>query len=112
MTDLKNTAPIRLAVMPGDGIGPEITAQTLDVLREADRLLQLGLDFEEVQIGHAALKRERTTFPEAAFEVAKAADGIILGPVSHNDYPPAAEGGINPSGALRKRLPPFAHHRP
>src|SRR6185295_8175513 len=112
MTGLKNTAPIRLAVMPGDGIGPEITAATLDVLRAADRLLQLGFEFEEVTIGHAALKRERTTFPEAAFAAAKAADGIILGPVSHNDYPPAAEGGINPSGALRKRLDLFANIRP
>ena len=53
-----------------------------------------------------------TTFPESAFEAAKAADGIILGPVSHNDYPPADKGGINPSGALRKRLDLFANIRP
>jgi 3-isopropylmalate dehydrogenase len=35
-----------------------------------------------------------------------------LGPVSHNDYPPADKGGINPSGALRKRLDLFANIRP
>ena len=37
---------------------------------------------------------------------------MILGPVSHNDYPPVEKGGINPSGALRKRLDLFANIRP
>src|SRR5207302_6709398 len=35
-----------------------------------------------------------------------------LGPVSHNDYPPVADGGLNPSGELRKRLDLFANIRP
>jgi isocitrate/isopropylmalate dehydrogenase len=112
MADPKNISSIRLCVMPGDGIGPEITAATLGVLREADRLLRLGLEFHEVTVGHEALKRGGTTFPETAFEAAKAADGVILGPVSHNDYPPVEKGGINPSGALRKRLDLFANIRP
>jgi isocitrate/isopropylmalate dehydrogenase len=112
MAVFKNTSPIRLAVMPGDGIGPEITAATLAVLREADRLLQLGLEFTEVSVGLGPLKAQGTTFPEAAFDAAKAADGVILGPVSHNDYPPVDKGGINPSGALRKRLDLYANIRP
>jgi isocitrate/isopropylmalate dehydrogenase len=37
---------------------------------------------------------------------------VILGPVSHNDYPPVAEGGLNPSGELRKRLDLYANIRP
>jgi 3-isopropylmalate dehydrogenase len=98
--------------MPGDGIGPEITAATLGVLREADRLLQIGFEFTTVEIGLGPLRTQGTTFPESAFEAAKAADGVILGPVSHNDYPPVAQGGINPSGALRKRLDLYANIRP
>jgi isocitrate/isopropylmalate dehydrogenase len=101
-----------LVVMPGDGIGPEITAATLQVLREVNRLLKLGLSFEEQTIGLAALKAQGTTLPEPAFEAAKRADGVILGPVSHNVYPPADKGGINPSGALRKRLDLYANVRP
>ena len=109
----RNTAaPVRLVVMPGDGIGPEITAATLAVLRTLDGLLALNLAFEDIPIGLATLKSLGTTLPDAAFERAKAADGVILGPVSHQDYPPAAEGGINPSGALRKRLDLFANIRP
>src|SRR5688572_14391829 len=101
-----------LVVMPGDGIGPEITAATLHVAREVDRLLSLGFTFEEVPIGFEALKKHGTTFPDSSFEAGKRADGVILGPVSHNDYPPAAKGGLNPSGEMRKRLDLYANIRP
>lgn len=103
---------VHLVVMQGDGIGPEITAATLRVLQEADRLLGLGLAFEPVPIGHEALRTHRTTLPDASFVAAQRADGVILGPVSHNEYPPVAKGGLNPSGELRKRLDLFANIRP
>jgi isocitrate/isopropylmalate dehydrogenase len=101
-----------LVVMEGDGIGPEISAATIAVLREADRRFGLGLAFTTTTIGLAALRQQGTTFPLAAFEAARSADGVILGPVSHNDYPAVAEGGLNPSGELRKRLDLFANIRP
>jgi isocitrate/isopropylmalate dehydrogenase len=102
----------RLVVMEGDGIGPEISAATLEVLRAADRSFGLGLKFTTASIGLTALRLQGTTFPTAAFEAAQSADGVILGPVSHNDYPGVAEGGLNPSGELRKRLDLFANIRP
>jgi isocitrate/isopropylmalate dehydrogenase len=104
--------PVRLVVMAGDGIGPEITAATLDVLRALDRRLALGLAFEEVPIGLAALKAHGSTLPDASFAAARGADGVILGPVSHNEYPPVAQGGLNPSGEMRRRLDLFANIRP
>ncbi len=107
-----NTSPLRLCVMHGDGIGPEITVATLGVLRAAAKRWQIDFAFDEVKIGLEPLKTEGTTFPEASFAAASAADGVILGPVSHNDYPPADQGGVNPSGALRKRLDLFANIRP
>ena len=107
-----SSAPVRIVVMEGDGIGPEITAATMAVLRAADRIFELGLAFAPVSIGLAALHAQGTTLPEAAVEAARAADGVILGPVSHNDYPPVAQGGLNPSGELRKRLDLFANIRP
>jgi isocitrate/isopropylmalate dehydrogenase len=103
---------VRLVVLPGDGIGPEITAATLHVLSAADRAYGLDLQFEEASVGFAALKAHGTTLPDASFEKAKSAGGVILGPVSHNDYPPVAQGGLNPSGELRKRLDLFANIRP
>jgi isocitrate/isopropylmalate dehydrogenase len=103
---------IHLLVMEGDGIGPEISAATVVVLREADRRFDLGLSFSEAQVGFTALRQQGTTFPAASLDAAKAADGVVLGPVSHNDYPPVAEGGLNPSGELRKRLDLYANIRP
>lgn len=104
--------PIQLLVLEGDGIGPEITAATIDVLRHVDELFGLGLTFEQADIGFASLKKDGTTFTPRVLDLAREADGIVLGPVSHNAYPAAAEGGLNPSGELRKHLDLFANIRP
>jgi isocitrate/isopropylmalate dehydrogenase len=103
---------MKIVVMPGDGIGPEITAATLRVLEKADKRFGLGLEFESHAIGLATLKSAGTTFPAQVLERCRAADGIVLGPVSHQDYPPRAQGGVNPSGELRIQLDLFANIRP
>jgi len=103
---------IKLLVLEGDGIGPDIMAATLGVLRAAERAFALKLTFESAAIGWAAHKREGSTFPAGVLAKAKAADGVLLGPVSHNEYPPVAQGGLNPSGELRKRLDLYANIRP
>jgi len=99
---------MKLVVLPGDGIGPEITAVTVAVLKK----LNLGLAFETHEIGHASLKKEGSTFPARVLEACRAADGIIIGPVSHLDYPPRAQGGANPSGDTRIALDLYANIRP
>src|SRR3954447_9290227 len=109
---MTNTSALRFAVLDGDGISPEIMAATLHVLRAAAAKWQFECTFDEVDVDLKPLAALGTTFPESAFTAAQAADGVILGPVSHNDYPPVEKGGINPSGALRKRLDPFANIRP
>ena len=103
---------IDLLVLEGDGIGPEITAATLAVLRAADTAFGLGLTFTPADIGWTAHQACGSTFPDAIETQAKAAPGVLLGPVSHNDYPPRVEGGLNPSGELRKRLDLYANIRP
>jgi 3-isopropylmalate dehydrogenase len=103
---------LNLLVLEGDGIGPEITAATLDVLRAAADRFALRVTFEHAAIGWAAHRAHGTTFPDAVYEKARSADGVVLGPVSHNDYPPRAEGGLNPSGELRRRLDLYANIRP
>ncbi|HEY5847628.1 MAG TPA: isocitrate/isopropylmalate family dehydrogenase [Microlunatus sp.] len=103
---------MRLLVLPGDGIGPEITAATLAVLEEVDRRLDLDLDMESRDIGFVALKSSGTTLPAWVLERVPEVDGVILGPVSHFDYPPRAEGGLNPSAELRTRFKLYANIRP
>ena len=103
---------MRIAVLPGDGIGPEICTATIEVLTAVNERLSLGLSFETQEIGLQALTRSGTTFPPAAKEACRAADGILLGPVSHAEYPPRSEGGINVSGELRISLDLHANIRP
>ena len=81
---------MRVAVLPGDGIGPEISAATLHVLDLANRHMSLGLVFETHEVGLECLKREGTTFPAAVRKACESADGILLGPVSHAEYPHAS----------------------
>jgi len=107
-SDRSNSA-VRLTVMAGDGIGPEITAATLAVLAAADRAFGLNLAFEEVAIGLAGLRTHGSTLPDESIARAKAADGVIMGPVSTFDYP---EGARNPSAEMRKRFELFANIRP
>src|SRR5487761_2677867 len=103
---------MRIAVLPGDGIGGEITAATLAVLNVVDEGLALGLQFETHAIGLASLKTAGTTFPPAVLEACRAADGILMGPVDQMSYPPREQGGLNPSGAMRIGLDLYANIRP
>lgn len=103
---------MHLVILPGDGIGPEICAATRSVLDLLNGRFGLGLTFESHDIGLGALAEDGTTFPKAAKDAAMAADGIILGPISHNDYPAKAEGGVNVSGDLRLSLDLYANIRP
>ena len=103
---------MKILALAGDGIGPEITAVTLEVLGRLDQRFELGLRFESREVGLASLKKAGTTFPEAVLAACRAADGIVLGPVSHHDYPPRAQGGLNPSGDLRIALDLYANIRP
>ena len=113
MSALKNSLdPVQILCLDGDGIGPEITAATRRVLQAVDDCFDLNLTFTSEDIGFVSLAASGTTFPDKVLDAAKAADGIVLGPASTNDYPPASEGGINPSGFLRKQLDLYANIRP
>jgi isocitrate/isopropylmalate dehydrogenase len=103
---------MKLLVLPGDGIGPEITAATLAVLEAADRRFDLNLSFEKQDIGLASLKKQGTTLPDGILQRAREVDGVILGPISHLEYPPADKGGLNPSALFRVKLDLYANVRP
>jgi len=109
---VKTNDPVEILCLEGDGIGPEITAATRRILLGVDQRFALGLTFTTHEIGFKSLKTSGTTFPEHVLEAARTADGIVMGPVSTFDYPPADEGGVNPSGFLRKHLDLYANIRP
>jgi 3-isopropylmalate dehydrogenase len=103
---------MQILVLPGDGIGPEISAATLRVMRRASEVANAPLAFETLDIGLASLAMTGTTLPPEVMARIPAVDGVILGPVSHYDYPSRAEGGINPSAELRVVFELYANVRP
>jgi 3-isopropylmalate dehydrogenase len=103
---------MRLLVLPGDGIGPEIARATLAVLRAADKRFKLRLDIVEDIVGHASLERHGTTVRDGLLDAACKADGLILGPTATFDFTDEAKGEINPSAYFRKNLDLFANIRP
>ena len=103
---------MHIVVLPGDGIGPEITAATSEVLRTVSERFQLGLVLEEHAVGHASLAQFGTTVRPDLLDLVKAADGLILGPTATFDFKDEARGEINPSRYFRKALDLFANIRP
>jgi 3-isopropylmalate dehydrogenase len=103
---------MKILVLPGDGIGPEITAATLAVLEKADSLFKLKLQIQSQDIGLKSLASEGTTLPEGVMQAVRAADGVVLGPLATYDYPAKEKGGLNPSAELRIGLDLYANVRP
>ena len=103
---------MNVLVLPGDDIGPEITAAAIGVLERANAVYSLGLDFVTREIGVASFKRIGTTLPDSIVEEALTADAVVLGPCGMTEYAPREKGGINVPGTIRKRLDLYANLRP
>jgi 3-isopropylmalate dehydrogenase len=103
---------MRLLLLPGDAIGPEITDATERVLRAVDTAFGLGLTIERRDIGWASHAAVGQTMPQDVLDRVGEVDGTVLGPVSHLDYPARAEGGWNPSAAIRSTYRLHSNIRP
>ncbi len=100
-----------IALLPGDGIGPEVIAEARRVL---EALAMPGLHFEEALVGGAAYKASGHPLPPETLELAKRADAILFGAVGDPDCD-ALERALRPEQAilgLRKELTLFANLRP
>ena len=101
---------MRIVVLPGDGIGPAITAVTVAALEAASKKFDLGITLDHDVTGLEGFKRHgKTVTPELVKKV-EAADGLLLGPTDTYVY--KGEGQINPSMFFRKHLDLFANIRP
>jgi 3-isopropylmalate dehydrogenase len=103
---------MKIVVLPGDGIGPETMAATLEVLAAASQRFDLGLAFEHDIAGHESLRKHGATVTPALLQRVKAADGLMLGPMATYDFKDEAKGEINPSKFFRKELDLYANIRP
>lgn len=103
---------MKIIVLPGDGIGPEIVEAAMTVLRAANSRFGLDLAFDFDEVGFASLEKHGTTLRQELLERAKTYDGVILGTQSHADYPKPEQGGRNVSAGFRIGLDLYANVRP
>ena len=101
---------MKIAVLPGDGIGTEIVAEAVRVLNALD----LKLEMETALVGGAAYEAHGHPLPEATLKLAKEADAVLFGAVGDWKYD-QLERALRPEQAilgLRKNLGLFANLRP
>ena len=103
---------MKILILPGDGIGAEITVATRLALEVLDRKFALGLEFVERDIGMAAIEKGLDPMPDAIMEEVRATPFTMLGPVSTMEYPPEAQHLPSPSSLIRDNLDLFANIRP
>ena len=103
---------MKILILPGDGIGAEITAVTRMALEVLDRKFGLGLDIVERDVGMASIEKGLDPMPDGVMEEVRATPFTILGPVSTMEYPPDAQGFPSPSLAIRDGLDLYANIRP
>lgn len=106
---------LKIAVLPGDGIGPEISVQGVEVMKSIARKFGHNIEFEEALVGAAAIDAVGDPFPEKTFEVCENSDAVFFSAVGDTrfDNNPAAK--VRPEQgllAMRKKLGLFANIRP
>jgi len=104
----------QIAVLPGDGIGPEVTAEALRVLAAVGDLFGYRFDFMEYPIGASAFARFGDPFPTATRDAVTQADAVFLGAVGDPALDRAPRHHRPEAGllALRKLLSVYANLRP
>jgi len=103
-----------ILVIPGDGIGPEIIAQTVRVLKQLQKSTDLSINLEYAELGGNAYDRTGSAMPDQTLEMAKASDAILFGAAGGPkwDTLPRADRPETALLRLRRELDLFANLRP
>jgi len=105
---------LKILIVAGDGIGPEVTSEAVRILRSVAELGGHDFEFREALIGGAAIKAQGTPLPTATLDAALESDAVLLGAVGGNEFnslPPdkRPEAGLL---QIRQALGGFANLRP
>ncbi len=105
----------KVLILPGDGIGPEISQEVNKVLIQVNQQYNLGIEFEQGLVGGAAIDQAGSAFPEQTWQQCQAADAILLacvGGPKWDSLPPAERPEIGGLLQIRSRLELFGNLRP
>ena len=107
---------LKIAALAGDGIGPEVMAEALKVLRAASKKFAFEIEVNEAPVGWAGIDASGKALPDATLAACKASDSILFGSVGLPDRDPTIPRDQRPERAallrLRKEFSLFANLRP
>lgn len=105
---------LNIALLPGDGIGPEVLAEGVKVLEATGDLFGLSLNLEHHDAGAGAYRKTGSPIPDTTLEACRAADAIFFGSVGLPDvtFRDGTEVGVEAGLQLRFQLDLFANIRP
>src|ERR1700749_2500902 len=104
-----------ILVIPGDGIGPEVTAWGKAVLEKIGKDGGHEITFDEALMGHAAIEVTGKPLPDETLEKARKSDAILFGAIGHIQYDNDPSAKVRPEQGLlkiRKELGLYANLRP
>ena len=105
----------KIAVLPGDGIGPEVTAESVKVLNVIAQAFQYKFEFEYAKMGAEAIFETGNPLPEETLTVCKNADAVLFGAIGDPYFDNNPDAKVRPEQGLlklRKELGLFANIRP
>lgn len=106
---------IRIALLSGDGIGPEIISQAVKVVEAIAGKFNHKIRYEKGLVGAIAIDKAGNPFPEETFELCKRSDAVLFGAIGDPKYDLDPKAFIRPEQgllAMRKKLGLFANIRP
>src|SRR5437764_5433687 len=107
----KQTMNLNIVVLPGDGVGPEVTEQAVRVLREIASTHGHNFHFEEHEAGGEAITRTGSPIPRTTLDACLAADAVLSGAIGSPefDHLPSAQKPEAGLLLLRRTLGGFAN---
>lgn len=106
---------LNIAVLPGDGIGPEVTAQAVKVLKAIAMEFNHVFTFKKALVGSAAIDKTGNPLPEETIEICKKADAVLFGSIGSPEYDKNPDAEVRPEQGLlgiRKELGLYTNIRP
>lgn len=106
---------LNIAVLPGDGIGPEVTVQAVKVLKAIAVEFDHRFVFKEAPVGATAIDQFNDPLPEKTLDLCRNTDAILFGAIGHPKYDNNPDAAVRPEQGLlklRKELGLYANVRP
>ena len=106
---------LKIAILPGDGIGPEIMRQGMAVMNAVAEKFGHEMEYKEAICGADAIDKVGDPFPESTFQTCLEADAVLFAAVGHPKYDNDPTAPVRPEQgllAMRKKLGLFANIRP